>query len=171
MSVDIKELKALCKGLNLLYVEDDTSTRETTYKLLNNFFDDIITAIDGRDALAKFRTQKFDLILSDINMPNLNGLEMLKEIREENEFIPVLMLSAYNDSEYFLKAIELDVDGYILKPVEHNQFIRAIFKIVRKIKAFKISENYQKDLELEVKKRNEEIIHKLHFDPLTNLFF
>lgn len=169
MSIDIKELYLMSKDLKLLYVEDDANTRKTTLDFLLNFFQDITVAVDGQDALNKFNTKEFDLILSDINMPNLNGLEMIKIIRETNENMPILMLSAHNDSKYFLQAIELDVDGYILKPLIYRQFLKVIYKLVKKIRAFAIAKDYQKNLESELQERNEEIIHKLHFDDLTNL--
>ena len=169
MSVDMKELTIKSQGLKLLYVEDDKNARETTLKLFDNFFKDITIAVDGQDGVDKFKTKEFDLIISDISMPNLNGMEMLEVIRKENSTIPILMLSAYNDIEYFMQALELDVDGYILKPLVHDQFLKALFKIVQKINFMSLNKNYQKQLEYEVKNRNEEIEHKLHFDYLTNL--
>jgi len=169
MSVNLKELTQMSRPLKLLYVEDDDNARESTYRLLTNYFHEVVTAVNGEDALEKFNAQKFDLILSDINMPRLNGIEMLKAIREQNSNIPVLLLSAYDDSDYFLQAIEFDVDGYILKPLIMNQFSKALFKIVQKINLLSLKENYQKKLEAEVKKRNAEIEHKLHYDTLTEL--
>ena len=94
MSIDSKMLVPLCENLKLLYVEDDEYARSTTLQLLKNFFKDISIAVDGSDGLDKFLTQKFDLIISDINMPNLNGMDMLKVIRETNKSIPVLLLTA-----------------------------------------------------------------------------
>jgi len=169
MSVNAKELTQMSKPLKLLYVEDDENARESTYRLLTNYFHEVVTAVDGQDALEKFNEQKFDLILSDINMPRLDGIEMLRNIREKDANIPVLLLSAYNDSDYFLKAIELSVDGYILKPLIMDQFSKTLFKVVQKINLLALKENYQKMLETEVKKRNAEIEHKLHYDPLTEL--
>lgn len=169
MQIKIKELVGMSQDLKLLYVEDDENARKTTLKLLKNFFKDITTAVDGQDGLDKFRADKFDLIISDINMPRLSGMEMLKIIRDENSNISVLMLSAHNDGDYFMRAIELDVDGYILKPLAYEQFTKALFKIAQKIKLLKLQDNYQKNLEEEVEKRNKEIEHKLYFDYLTNL--
>jgi c-di-GMP phosphodiesterase len=170
VSVNIKELSTMSMGLKLLYVEDDDSARKRTLALLSNFFKDITVAIDGEDGLEKFKNASFDLILSDINMPKLNGLEMLKIIREQNQNIPILFLSAYNDSTYILQAIELDIDGYILKPLEQEQFLKAIFKTVQKIKLLALSDSYKNELEAEVKSRNEEIEYKLSYDSLTKLF-
>ena len=169
MSTNIKELSLLTQDLKLLYVEDDKSAREQTLKLLENFFKNVTIAVDGQEGVEKFREEKFDLILSDINMPRLNGLEMLRIIRKEDPNMPVLLLSAHDDSEYFLSAIELDVDGYVLKPLKYKQFLNELRKIAKKISAFNISENYQKCLEEEVLKVKDEVERKLYFDPLTNL--
>ena len=159
----------MSQDLRLLYVEDDKNARDTTLKLLNNFFKDITIAVDGQDGVDKFKIEKFDLILSDINMPRLSGLDMLEVIREIDPNIAVLMLSAHNESEYFMQAIELDVDGYILKPLVIKQFKKTLFKIVQKIKLLALNENYQEQLEYEVKNRNAEIEYKLYYDSLTNL--
>ena len=167
--VNLKELVDISHSLKLLYVEDDEDLRISTLKILKNFFKEIVTAVDGQDGVEKAKAQEFDLILSDINMPKLNGIEMVKIIKEKNPNIPVLMLSAYSDSDYFVEAIELDVDGYILKPLILEQFIKILFKIVQKISLLSINEQYQKNLESEVKKRNAEIEYKLYYDSLTNL--
>jgi len=170
MSKNLKELANMSKDIRLLYVEDDNDARTTTLNLLKNFFTEITTAVDGADGLKKFKESRFDLILSDINMPSLNGLEMLKEVRKIDSNISVLMLSAYDDSKYFMQAIELDVDGYILKPLNHDQFVNVLYKIVQKINLIKIQKNYQTHLEEEVQRRSAEIQHKLHYDSLTPLF-
>lgn len=157
MSVNLKELTLMSLPLKLLYVEDDANARESTLRLLSNYFNEIVTAEDGRIGLEKFNSHSFDLILSDINMPHMNGIDMLTAIREVNSNIPVLFLSAYNDSDYFMQAIELDVDGYILKPLVLKQFSKTLFKVVQKINLLSLKDDYQKKLEAEVKKRNAEI--------------
>ena len=166
---DLKELSSLCHGLKLLYVEDDALVRETTLKLLNNFFQDVTTAVDGKDGLEKFQNNRFDLVLSDINMPNINGLEMLAFIRKENQNIPVLLFSAYNDTQHFTQALSLDIEAYILKPLVYEQFLHALYKVVQKIDLLSYTKDYKDNLEKEVNKRNEEIADKLNFDYLTGL--
>jgi len=169
MEIDVKELALKSRDLKLLYVEDDKAIQASILKILKHYFLDITTAYNGQEGLEKFNNGSFDLILSDINMPKLNGLEMLSEIRKKNSTIPVLLLSAHNDAEYFVQAIELDVDGYILKPLVYEQFLKALFKVVQKINLLAMNENYQKHLEYEVKKQNEELFNKLHIDSLTGL--
>jgi len=170
MFKNLKELAYMSKDIKLLYVEDDLDARRTTLNLLKNFFTNITVAVDGADGLEKFKNSKFDLIISDINMPELNGLEMIQEIRKIDSNISVLMLSAHDDGKYFMHAIELGVDGYILKPLNHDQFINVVYKIVEKINVFQTQKNYQIHLEEEVKRRNQEIEHKLHYDSLTVLY-
>ena len=170
MSSDAHKLVQISKSIKLLYVEDDDDARQTTLKLLSNFFDDITIAVDGLDGINKFQNSKFDLIISDINMPELNGLEMLKVIREIDKDISVLMLSAHDDSVYFVKAIELNVDGYILKPLQLEQFTTTLIKIIQKINLLEIQKDYQKHLEDEIEMRSTEIRYKLYHDDLTNLY-
>ncbi|MDA7817845.1 EAL domain-containing protein [Sulfurimonas sp.] len=170
MFANMKELLSMSRDLKLLYVEDDPNAFTTTLNLLNNFFENIVTAVDGEDALEKFNAEKFDLILSDISMPNLNGIDMLKKIRETDKDIAVIFLSAHSDSKYFLDAIDLNIDSYITKPIKHDQVLNALYKVTQKIHLLKMSDNYQSHLESEVQKRNQFIEHKLHYDSVTEMY-
>ncbi len=166
----MKELRKISKGLRVLYVEDDDDARSSTLEMLENFFTDIVTAVDGEDALEKFYNNTFDLIISDINMPRLNGIEMLRKIRKDDDEIPVLILSAYNESEYFLETIKLNVDGYILKPLESRQFLASIKKVIEKVHLKKEAVRYKVHLEEELQARTQELERRLHYDGLTGLF-
>ena len=124
MTNDIKELAKKTKNLKLLYVEDDEVVKDSTLKMLNNFFDEIITAEDGIDGIDKFNQHSFDLIITDMQMPRLNGLEMLKRL---NTNVPVLVLSAYN---YESLVIRYGVKHYMIKPLKAQDYIVALNKIV-----------------------------------------
>jgi PAS domain S-box-containing protein len=130
----ISEIIAVTKNLKLLYVEDNDDVRESTLLILNNFFTDIDLAHDGVEGLVKFEANKYDLIITDINMPRLNGLDMIEKIRKLDSSIPVLITSAYSETNYFVDAISKGIDGYILKPIDLNQFIGMFKKIADKIK-------------------------------------
>lgn len=132
------------KKLKLLYVEDNQNAREATLVIFNEFFDDITIAIDGQEAIEKFN-DRIDLIITDINMPRKNGLDMTKEIREIDKDIPILILSAYNESGFFIESIKLGVDGYLLKPLDIQQFFVEMEKIIKKVK---LSEEAQATLNL-----------------------
>ncbi|MEA2074080.1 MAG: response regulator [Campylobacterota bacterium] len=121
------------KKLTILYVEDSEDTREIASEFLDIFFGTIVTAVDGEDGWNKYNSQEFDLVMTDINMPKMNGLELIAKIRETNTNIPLLVLSAFNDEEYFLEAIKSGLDAYLLKPFEMEQFISVILKVVKKL--------------------------------------
>ena len=102
--------------MNILIVEDDKDIREGIIEYLSEFGYTMVGAKDGMDALAKFKENDFKLVILDINLPFVNGLDVLKEIRKTSE-VPVLMLTAFSDEEYKLKAFTNLADGYIEKPL------------------------------------------------------
>ncbi|NPA59352.1 MAG: EAL domain-containing protein [Epsilonproteobacteria bacterium] len=123
-------------NFKLLYVEDNEEARRSTLELLDEFFTDIVIGVDGVDGVEKFQQHKIDLIVTDINMPRLNGLEMAKKIKEINKSVPILVLSAHNESSFFIEGIKLGIDGYILKPLDVGQLVNELYKIVSKLRAF-----------------------------------
>jgi len=131
---DISTVINYSKELKLLYVEDNVLARDATLIIFNDFFDEVIIGVDGEDGFHQFENHDIDIIITDINMPRLNGLEMTKKIRKKNKDIPILVLSAYNESNFFMDSIKLGVDGYLLKPIDITQFIEALNKIIEKIK-------------------------------------
>ena len=170
MNVDLKELRNACKDLHLLYVEDDVKARTIMLEMLEHLFTHITLATDGQDGLEKFKNASFDLIITDINMPRLTGVEMLTKIRSFDTKILVVVLSAYNEPELFLQTLRLGVDDFIIKPIEHNQFLNSLKKTTDKIKLLKQLQAHHQDLEDEVKKRTKELQTKLYYDDLTSLF-
>ena len=160
MDIDIKKLQELhefSENIKILYVEDNEKVRISTYDTLTKIFKNIITAVDGLDGLEKFENDDIDLIITDITMPNMNGIEMVSKIRQKNDDIPVLIVSAYNEAEYFIETIKLGVEGYLLKPIELDQLIKVLSRTVEKIKMKKELQEYQKNLELKVQEQLEHI--------------
>ena len=127
-------------NLKLLYVEDNEDARVSTLAILEEFFDDIIVSVDGLDGLQKFKDNQIDLVITDINMPKMNGLDMVKEIRAIDAEVSILVFSAYNESGYFIDSIKLGVEGYLLKPIDIEQFLGVLSKIIDKVKAIKNKE-------------------------------
>lgn len=101
--------------MKILIVEDDKNIREGVADFLSEFGYNTIEASDGREALAKFDEQDISLVILDIQMPYINGLEVLKEIRKRSK-LPVLMLTAFCDEEYKIDAYTSLADGYLEKP-------------------------------------------------------
>ena len=176
MNKYIAECKLYCQELHILYVEDNLQARNFTMDMLKRFFKNITVAEDGEDGLKCFKNKHFDIVLTDINMPNMNGLEMAKEIKKIDNTIPILVLSANNEVDYFISAIKIGIDGYLLKPLEIHQFVETLYKTVEKIHLQKEIKLYQKELELtnqslelKVKERTAELEHRLYHDKLTEL--
>lgn len=157
------------KKLNILYVEDDKIARDSTLRFLETFFLKIDTAFDGEQAYVKKSLKKYDIIITDINMPNLNGIELIKKIREDDASTPVLILSAYDDRDYFIESIKFGVDGYILKPLELEQFYIIISKIVKRIELDKALLEYQHNLEKKVEEQIRNLRHKYYHEFYTDL--
>lgn len=137
------------KDLNILFVEDDKSARTSTILLLEEFFKKIDVATNGEEGLNYFKNniEDIDMIITDINMPKLSGLDMIEEIRKIDANIPIVIFSAHYESEYFIRSIYADVQGYVIKPIDMEQFIRVLDKIIVKIKLLeaeeKLKEQYQ----------------------------
>lgn len=112
--------KEVLKRLKALYVEDDDSIRKELSALLSNFFGKIYTAKDGKDGLEQYlkNSDDIDVIISDINMPYLTGIEMVGKIREVNKKVPVIFTTAYSDTQFLADAIKLKVYEYIVKPID-----------------------------------------------------
>lgn len=133
MQVDkIKDIIIYTKNLNVLYVEDSFSVQQQTMKMLSSFFKNIEVANNGKVALEIFEKQDFDLIITDIKMPLLDGIGFIEIIRNLDKKIPIIVLSAHDDKDYFLKSINAGIDGYILKPYTLEQIIQTLANIVEK---------------------------------------
>ena len=167
--IDLKELKELCKDYKLLYVEDDESSREASLEMFEIFFRDIDIAIDGQDGLDKFNAKQYDIVITDINMPKLNGIEMFKAIRDIDNDIPVLILSARNEVSLFLDTIMLGVNGYLMKPLDRKQFLEQLLKVTKELSLKDYEKNYKEKLEKEVEQRTKELDKKLRYDNVTGL--
>ena len=156
---DMKGLLAKCKSLKLLYVEDNEIVRKSNLELLSNFFNHIDSAEDGVYGLEKFQKNHYDIVISDINMPRMNGIEMLTHIREMDNDVIILVISAHNNVSYFTDTIKLDIQGYILKPTNIKQLIDALKQGLKKIAIKENEVKYKNELEQnvvsEVKRREE----------------
>ncbi len=123
--------KKLLKRLKVLYVEDDSSVRNELVSLLSNFFENVFFAEDGKQGLELYLEKKdsIDLIIADINMPNLNGIDMIKKIRESNKDIPVVFVTAYSDNDFLSEAIKLKVFEYIIKPIDIRKLMTVLTEL------------------------------------------
>ncbi len=132
--IDLNTVIDQSKDLTLLYVEDDKDTREITQLILETFFNHIIVAIDGEDGYQKYKENDIDIVITDISMPKLNGLELCKKIRNDNIDISLIILTAHNEENFFMESIKVKIDGYLLKPIDFEELSELIYTVTRKNK-------------------------------------
>jgi len=110
----------------VLYAEDEEGIRKNVADILELFFNTVFVANDGLDALDIYETQKPDIIIVDICMPKVDGLDVIKQIRKENKKIPIIVLSAHKDEKYLWRAVEQKISKYLIKPFDKEMFLHAL---------------------------------------------
>ncbi len=114
------------KHLSLLYVEDEPLIRQNAVEYLSRYCKKVLQAKDGEDGLAKYQAHSPDLIISDIKMPKLNGLDFAAKVRQTDKTTPIILVTAHTDTEYLLKAVELQLIKYIVKPITSEKLQEAL---------------------------------------------
>jgi len=109
--------------LTVLFVEDEQRLRNALESAIGDEFSKFIVARDGDDGFKKFKKFKPDIVITDIMMPILDGLEMAKEIKKLSKETPVIVLSAFSEKERLLKAIDVGIDKYLIKPIDPDELI------------------------------------------------
>jgi two-component system cell cycle response regulator len=117
------------KKLNLLFVDDDALVNKSFSLIFKKYFKNIYKAYNGEEGLEIFKNNHIDIVISDIQMPIMNGIEMAKEIKKINEEIPIIFMTAFDESKYLKEAIEIGVEAYILKPIDKEILIKKLNKI------------------------------------------
>lgn len=114
---------------NILIIEDNIDTLDIMTEIFESVFFVVYRATDGYEALKIFKKNEIDVVLCDINIPNLTGLEIIDNIRKDNYSIPIIIISAYTDSETLLKASNSSIQGYINKPLTSDKVQSILEKI------------------------------------------
>jgi len=119
--------------LTLLYIEDDAEILENVSFLLQRYVKKVYTAKDGEEALLMYEKHQPDILVSDINLPKLGGLEVVAKIREENKNIPVVLISAHDDEHFHIKAKAVNVSSYVIKPFRLQELTDAMQKAISEV--------------------------------------
>lgn len=126
-------MKDLLKNFTVLYVEDEDMVRKSAVEYLTRVCKKVLEAKDGKEAIKLWREQKPDIIITDISMPRLNGIDMASYIRAHDKDIQIIIATAHSDTEYLLKAVELQLVKYIIKPITKEKLIGALEKSIELI--------------------------------------
>lgn len=118
--------KEILKNYTILYVEDDEEMRRVAVEYLSRICKRVYEAENGKVALNVWRDEKPDIIITDISMPKMNGIDMARYIRAEDQKTPIIVATAYTDQEYLIKAVELQLVKYIVKPVTKEKLMGAL---------------------------------------------
>lgn len=119
------------KDLNVLYAEDDSQTLKLTAMLLEDYVKNLFVAKNGHEAWRLFRKHKIDIVITDVLMPKISGLELTHLIRaSEQPNTPIVITSAHTEVKYLLEAIEQKVDGYVVKPINLDSLLKSMQKAI-----------------------------------------
>ena len=121
--------------MKILVVDDEEGARELFNTILTDEGYDVALAQSGEDALALFKNQPFNLVITDIKMPVMDGLQLLQEIRKIGSKTDVIMVTAYGEVESYLKAMSLGAAEYINKPIRIKELKRIVYKVLTEQKA------------------------------------
>lgn len=127
MSEGSVEAKFL-KSLNVLYVEDDDEVRPLLARFLQRWVKEVHIAINGQEGFEAYQKFRPDVIITDIKMPVMDGLEMAKAIKSQHREVPIIVITAYSERDYFIRSIEVGVDQYVTKPVDTDALLEAIYR-------------------------------------------
>lgn len=161
--IDYISLEKYAKEISILFVEDDKGISKKMEILLYEIFSKIEVAFDGNEALEKYHNfyktnnEYPDLIITDIRMPNMDGIEFIKHVYKENTNQKIIVLSAHNESDYLIELVNLGIYRFILKPMDYNNFFEIIYKVSKEIYMEKYNSFNKK-----------EIFIKLNYDLIWN---
>ena len=115
------------KTLQALYVEDDAVIRENIGASLGYYFDNVLTAASYDEALNIYRNETIDILFVDIEMPGKSGIDLVEVIRKNDSKTPIVMVTAYSDTQYLLKLIPQNIQHYLIKPVTLERLKESLY--------------------------------------------
>lgn len=145
------------KQYTILYVEDDEGVRTVNSRFLSRMFNKLYEAKDGEEGYELYKRYHPDIILTDINMPKLDGISLSKKIRKEDKRTKIIISTAFSDKNYLLDAIELNLEKYIIKPLNSRNLIPALTKAIDALESEKDLKFYLDD--------------NFYFDNNSSLFY
>lgn len=159
---NLQDVIRLGAKLNILYVEDDKALLEETSNILKKIFKSVETARSGTEGLLKFTQNHYDLVITDIEMPDLNGLAMSQKIKEIDSQVPIVVISAYSNSSYLIEAINIGINYYVLKPILLPQLLSTLHSVVEVIENRRVAfECHQKEVQESVRVAKERLFYAM----------
>ena len=161
----LKRLRQITHDMSILYVEDDEAIRSQMVKYLGKFFGNIVTAEDGQKGLEWYELRPFDIVMTDILMPTIDGLEMIAQMRERHPEQVIMVTSSYSDSENLMRCIDLNVDRFVPKPIDFSRLITLLLQTAVTIHNKRRSETLERTAQRD-SKEHAEILDKINHGVL-----
>lgn len=153
----VDHLKSLALGHTVLYVEDEQDIREEMTELFESVFERVATATNGREGLDLYAREKFSLVITDLNMPEVSGLELIEAVLKTNPKQSIIVTSAHSDAKYLIPLINQGIGSFILKPISLGGVLAAVQKELYHINAVDSESRYQSRLKQEISLRTAEL--------------
>ncbi len=118
--------KEILKNLTILYVEDEEDVRRNAVEFLKRLCKEVYEASNGKEAITIWQDEKPDIIITDISMPKLNGIDMARYIRAEDHETQIIVATAHTETDYLMQAVELQLVKYLLKPITKEKLLGAL---------------------------------------------
>jgi len=159
---NLQDVIRLGSKLDILYVEDDKILLQETSSILEKIFKRVDTATNGAEGLLKFTQNSYDLVITDIEMPELSGLAMSEKIKEINPQLPIIVISAYSNSSYLIEAINIGINYYVLKPILLPQLLSTLHSVVEVIENRRIAfEFHQREVQKSIRVANKKLFYAM----------
>ncbi len=134
--------KEAFKNIKILYVEDDENIRKNALCYFQRLFDTVYEAKDAFEALEVIKEKEPHIIITDIKMPKMSGIELIKKLREVDKSTLVIVLTAFTDTNYLLEAVELGLVKYLVKPIRHDKMLPVLLQCANNLKEKKSNLKY-----------------------------
>lgn len=167
---NIFRIKELAKDKSILYVEDSKTIQKQIFIFLNKLFKNVYQAYDGYEGFKKYKELIPDIILTDLNMPMMSGLDMIKEIKEIDSSAKVIILSAHGDVDNLSEAVKLGINNFVSKPIDIEKFNSILLKVLESTN-FHVDEDSELNFIIDILINNHQSIELLnHYKgiPITN---
>jgi len=151
MTIGVKDLRAVASTLNVLYAEDEEILRDGMHSTLSKLFANVYTVKNGQEAFELFKKEEIDIVITDINMPIMGGIELIESIHRYTDHEPkIVVLSAHNEAKLLSKLINMGVNNFLNKPVDKQIMVNLLFQACKSISDKKLLLEYQLKLEEEL---------------------
>jgi len=154
-----KQMLKQLSNYTVLYVEDEEGVRKNVSEILELIFEEVFVACDGQEGYELFEKHQPDLVITDIQMPRLTGIELAKKIRKISDKTQILIISAHTEIDYMLEAVELSLVRYIIKPITETKLFEALERFLEIQKSsgiIDLVQGWQYDSSIKVIKSEEE---------------